>query len=449
LGCKSTNHVDEEITRPSVFERGEIRVAIENSSSSYFVFRGNPMGYHYDLLALFAQRYGLTVHLIVCKTPGEAMLLLQNDLCDLIAMNMTITGDRTKQALFTVPLRKSYQVLVQRKPDNWRRMYTAEAIEKSLIREPIHLAGKTITVSEGSSYITRLQNIMNEIGDTIYIQTEPVNEEELFERVASGEIDYTVCDDNDALLNGRNYPDIDSRTPISFKQNVAWAVHPHDTTLRDSLNFFLEDLKKSSGSAILFEKYYRYPPAKSSHHSQGRDAGVTPWDEEIQRASEQYGLDWVLVASLIYQESRFDPYATSSKGAFGLMQMIPETMASFGVDTLSSIEEHIIVGIRYLSYLNNQFSVSVPDSAERVKFMLAAYNSGPGHIIDAQKLAQKTNRSPALWSDVSVCLIEKCNPEVYRNDEDIKYGYCRGEAVVSYVDEILDRYKHYKIIFSI
>lgn len=435
--------------REGVFERGEIRAAIENSSSSYFVFKGRPMGYHYDLLTTFARQHNLSLRLIVCQTPAEAIALLEQDSCDLIAMNMTVLKERTNQMLFTVPFRESYQTLVQRKPENWRRLYTAEAIEKNLIRDPIGLAGKTVTVPEGSSYISRLQNIMEEIGDTIYIETVPLNEETLFEKVATGEIDFTVCDDCNALLNGRYYSDIDSKTPVSFKQKTAWAICYQDTTLCDSLNIFFTDFNNSSRSKILFEKYYRYPATKSSYHSQGKDSEITPWDAVIQKASAQYRLDWVLVASLIYQESKFDPYAVSPQGAFGLMQMIPETMAYHGVDSLSSIEEHITAGVRHLSQLNKQFSKSVPDSSERVKFMLAAYNAGSGHVLDAQKLAKKTHRNQALWSDVSACLIEKSDPLVYQNDKDIRFGYCRGALINSYVEDVLNRCQHYKTIFSI
>lgn len=447
--CDGDTRREEELARESALERGEIRAAIENSSSSYFVFKGKPMGYHYDLLTMFARQHNLSLRLIVCQTPAEAISLLEQDSCDLIAMNMTVLRERADRMLFTIPLRESYQTLVQRKPENWRRLYTADAIEKSLIRDPIGLAGKTVTVPEGSSYISRLQNIMEEIGDTVYIETTLLNEEDLFEKVASGEIDFTICDDCDALLYGRYHADVDSKTPISFKQRMAWATYRQDTALRDSLNVFLADFKNSSGAKILFEKYYRYPAAKSSHHSQGKDSEITPWDAEIQKASARYGLDWVLVASLIYQESKFDPYAVSPKGAYGLMQMIPETMAYHGIDSLSSIEEHIAAGVRHLSQLNKQFSKSVSDSSERVKFMLAAYNAGGGHVVDAQKLAKKTHRNPASWNDVSACLIEKSDPSVYQNDDDIRYGYCRGAFIGNYVEEVLSRCQHYKTIFSI
>lgn len=452
-GSHKKRHIAKEPMVESVFDREVLRAAIENNSSSYFVFKGTPMGYHYDLLSRYAQEHNLKLQLIVCQTPDEAIELLEAGACDVAAMNLAIFGERAKRIQFTTPLRESHQVLVQRRPHNWRRLYTAEGIEQSLIREPLGLAGKTVVVPEGSSYVLRLENIMEEIGDTIYIEKVQKNEEELFEDVAKGLIDYTVCDDNIATLNGRYYSDIDSKTPVSFKQKVAWGVNLRDTALCSSLNTFFEKFLKTTEATVLFNKYYRYPiacrMARASEHSQGTGGSITPWDDVLKQACEEHRLDWPLVASVIYQESKFNPEARSPKGAMGLMQMIPETMGRYGVDSLSTPEEHIVAGIAYLAYLNKQFEKSVSDSTERCKFMLAAYNAGLGHIYDAQRLAKSAGKNPELWDDVAVCILDKSNSEFCRNNDDVRHGFCRGDMIVGYVQEVLERYEHYKTVFLI
>ena len=157
--CNEPQPIDVEDVSMEIFVQNEIRVAIENNSSSYFIYRGAPMGYHYELLHRFAQKHGLTPRFITCKTPQEALEMLQNGDCDMIAMHLSITGERLKEVRFTTPLREVHQVLVQRKPDNWRTM-TAEGVEKSLIRQPLQLAGKTVVIPANSSFLSRLKNIM-------------------------------------------------------------------------------------------------------------------------------------------------------------------------------------------------------------------------------------------------------------------------------------------------
>jgi len=448
--CNGVKNAAVEDKSVEIFTNKEISVAIENNSSSYFIFRGAPMGYHYELLHRFAQLHGLTVRYITCKTPQEALELLRNGDCDMIAMHLSITGDRINQVRFTTPLREVYQVLVQRKPDNWRTTLTAEAIEKQLIHQPLQLAGKTITIPRNNSFSSRLRNIMQEIGDTIYIEEVNQTEEELFDAVAKGLIDYTVCDDIDATLNGRYYSNIDSKTPISFKQKAAWAVASNAAALCDSLNIFLNGFLKSSDAIVLYNKYYRYPiacrMARATQHSQGEGC-ITLWDETLKKACEKYGFDWFLVASLMYQESKFDIEARGAKGTFGLMQMMPETMEQFGIDSLCLPEEQIVAGVRYLASLEKIFKESVPDPFERKKFVVAAYNSGPGHILDAQRLAKKAGGNPAHWNDVAQKLLDKTNPEIYRTDEDVRHGYCKGTVTINYVNEIFERYEHYQTIF--
>jgi membrane-bound lytic murein transglycosylase F len=291
---------------------------------------------------------------------------------------------------------------------------------------------------------------MEEIGDTIFISEVEQIEEELFDAVAKGVIDYTVCDDLDATLNGRYYSNIDSKTPISFNQKAAWAVNLHAAALCDSLNFFLNDFLTSSEATALYNKYYRYPVAcrmvRATQHSQGEGC-ITLWDETLKQSCQKYGFDWFLVASLMYQESKFDVEARGPKGATGLMQMMPETMEQYGIDSLSFPEEQIIAGVRYLASLDKIFAESVAESSERMKFVVAAYNSGPGHILDAQRLTKKAKNNPAKWDEVAPKLLDKTDPSIYRTDEDIRHGYCNGPLTINYVNEIFERYTHYQTIF--
>ena len=157
--------------------------------------------------------------------------------------------------------------------------------------------------------------------------------------------------------------------------------------------------------------------------------------------------DWRLLASLVYQESQFLPYKKSWAGAVGLMQLMPKTAREFGAHDLLDPQENINAGTNYLRWLQNYWR-DIPNSGERVKFVLASYNVGTGHVQDARRLAEKYGKDPNIWEDnVAFFLLKKSQKEYY-DDEVVNFGYCRGEEPIRYVDEILKRYEHYKNLLT-
>jgi membrane-bound lytic murein transglycosylase F len=150
-----------------------------------------------------------------------------------------------------------------------------------------------------------------------------------------------------------------------------------------------------------------------------------------------------LLASLIYQESQFNPDKTSWAGAKGLMQLMPATAKQFGVTKISNPEDNLKGGVKYLKWLTDYWKEDIPDSTERIKFVMASYNIGPGHIRDARRLAKKYDSNPNVWTNsVEKFLLKKSNPKYY-NDSVVKYGYARGTETTKYVNDILGRYDHY------
>jgi membrane-bound lytic murein transglycosylase F len=203
---------------------------------------------------------------------------------------------------------------------------------------------------------------------------------------------------------------------------------------------------------VIYNKYFHNQRAASmvqSDYFAISSGKISAWDEAIKTYSEEIGWDWRLVASLIYQESRFNPKARSWAGAYGLMQLMPSTAVRFGVSRNSPPEEQIRAGIEFLKWLDDRFREQIPDDQERIKFILASYNIGPGHIIDAMSLAEKFGKDSKLWDhNVDEYLLKKSNPVFYR-DPVVKYGYCRGIETLDYVNQVLDRYEHYRNIIPL
>ena len=153
-----------------------------------------------------------------------------------------------------------------------------------------------------------------------------------------------------------------------------------------------------------------------------------------------------MLAALVYTESQFDPYAESEVGAYGLMQIIPETADHFNVGNYFEPDSNVYVGTKYLHYLDRYFSSQPIDSSERLKFVLAAYNAGPGHVLDAIRLANKYGKDATLWdNNVDYYLLHKNEPEYYR-DPLSKNGYCNGRQTYKYVRQVLETYNNYKNI---
>lgn len=430
-------------------KRGKIIAVTDFNSTNYFIYKGEPMGFHFELLKSFSDYVGLNLEVITENDINKSIVMLNEGAADILAVDLTVNSSRNKRIRFTEPISRTRQVLIQRKPNRWNTL-TGDEIEKSLIRNQLDLAGKTIYIQVGSSSFESLKNLEDEIGDTIGIIEIPYEAEELIALVAKREIDYAVCDENIAVVNSGYYPVIDVATPVSFSQNLAWAVRKDKSEkLANSLNSWILSFKNSNTYALLYAKYFRNSRSNNivkSDYYTINTGKVSPWDITIKSFSDSIKWDWRLLASLIYQESRFNPTVTSWAGAYGLMQIMPGTGKNFGIDIMASPENNIKAGVLYLKYLQDFFGTRIPDEKERLKFILAAYNAGAGNIVDAMKLAEKHGKNPLLWDDnVAYYLLKKMEP-VYYNDPVVQNGYCRGEESVNFVSEVLQRYSEYKNI---
>lgn len=429
-------------------EKGKLVVVTDYNSTSYFIYRGQPMGYQYQMLQELANYMGLRLEVKTSNDLEGSFNNLNKGEVDLIAINLTVTADRKEQVTFTYPHTQTRQVLVQRMPENHKSMHHSQ-LKDSLVSDQLQLAGKTVYVQKGSVYAKRLESLSNEIGEEINIIQVPVESEQLIQMVARGEIDYTIADENVAKVNKSYFPYLDVTTAVSFRQNLAWAVRKGSTELKDEIDTWLKDFKSTARYAVIYNKYFENQHSvsivKSDYYALG-SGKISRYDEIIKQESERIGWDWRLVSSMIYQESRFNPNAVSWAGAYGLMQLMPKTAARFGVGRKSSPESHIRAGVNFIKWLDNRFVEEITDPEERTKFVLASYNIGKGHVDDARRLADKYGADPNIWEDnVEVWLLNKSQPTYYR-DPVVKYGYARGIETYNYVKQVSDRYEHYKNI---
>ncbi len=436
-------------------KRGKLIALTRFNANTYFLYKGEPKGYEYELLTLFAKHLKVELEIIVPKVWSDIVPALYEGKGDIIAANLAITKERLKNVNFTKHHTTTRQVLVQKKPDNWRILKKHET-EKLLIRNQIDLIGKKIHVRKISPYEKRLKNLSEEIGGEIIIKyvSGEKETENLIKNVSEGKIDYTIADENIALINKSYYPNIDIKTPISFPQRIAWAVRPNSPLLLTEINKWIEKMRTSKDPTyyVIYNKYYKnkkfFKNRIKSDYYTTKTGKISEYDSLIKKYAEKNKIDWRLLAAQIFQESRFNSKEKSWAGAKGLLQVLPKTGKQFGVTDLYDPEKNIKAGTDYLNWLFEYWK-EIKDDKEKIKFVLASYNAGQGHIQDARRLCKKYGKDPFLWEDNVEFYIIKKNNKKFFNDSVVKFGYCRGEEPSNYVKEIFKTYEHYKKFIKI
>jgi len=436
----------------AIKEDGVLKAAVSYSSTSYFLYKGKPMGFEYELLQRLAKKLKLKLKVVVANDPEEQVRLLNSGEVDLIAHGLTITNEWKERVHFTEHLYITRQVLVQRKPANWAQI-SWSSLQKQIIHDPMDLLYDTVSVHKNSSYHTRLQNLSSEMGGNIIIDTlnQNLSADEVIKMVVDGKIKYTIADENIANIYASYYPNLKVDIPISFSQHIAWAVRKTSLHLGREINEWLLEERNSALYNVTYNKYFKntqsFKKREASNLYSINNNAISIYDETIKKYAKTLNLDWRLIASQIYQESRFNPQIESETGAKGLMQIMPVTTIGLGINDASDPEQSIEAGTRYLKTLFERFN-EIGDSITQMKFALASYNCGYYHVKDAQKLAVKNNLNPYQWEDnVENMLLELSNPENYRKSF-IEYGYVRGEEPVRYVMQIFERYEHYKELIN-
>ncbi len=418
--------------------RGSIRVLTRNNSVSYFLHKGIQQGFDYELMSLFAKEHDLRLEMIVPPTSQDLIPWLLEGRGDVIVASMTVTPERQKKVWFSPPYNVVTEVLVQRSDD-------------APIQSVEGLVGHSVHVRPSSSYRDTLKGLFSEGGGpTIVDADEGVETETLLGHVADGSIEMTVADSTILAVEQAWRDGLTSHLTLSGSKDIAIATRPNAPKLQAALEAFVlkhvkrDDAGKLRGSTeynVLKKQYFessrRAQDAAGAFKATGQ---LSPYDELMRTYSMQYGLDWRLMASQAYQESRFNPEAKSWVGAQGLFQVMPSTGAEMGFNNLKDPAQGTHAGIRYMSSLIDSFDKQIRFK-ERVRFALASYNAGRGHVEDARRLAKEMGLDPNVWfHNVEKAMLRLSEPAVHRR---MRHGYCRGTEPVRYVSEISLRYTNY------
>jgi peptidoglycan lytic transglycosylase F len=447
----------------AIRERGTLVVLAPYNSTTYFIYQGEPLGYEYELLQTFAKEHGVALKMIVATDPESLLPLLNSGEGDLAAARLIPTPENEAVVSFTRALYHTEPTLVQQAEAPSKAGEGADKalepgpadqlpevdIEARLITKPSQLAGKAVNLPEKSPYRRTLVELSDEIsGDVQVVEMGgKIQDETLAQKVARGEVQFTVMQENLAQLKEAEFKNLKVRPIVGRSHSVSWAVRKNSPELIGALNKWIEEKKDGPLFGTLYKKYFidrrRYLERVTSQYLTSTTGKLCEYDDLLKQYATDLNWDWRLLASQAFQESRFRPAARSWAGATGLLQLMPATAREFGVHDALDPVDNIRGAVKFLQWLQTFWAKRVPDENERLKFILASYNTGAGHVEDAQRLTVKYGGNPQVWDDVSYWLLQKSTQQ-YSSDPVVKFGFCRGLEPVNYVTLILERFDHYK-----
>lgn len=423
---------------PEIQARGELRALTLYSSTSYFIYKDREMGYEYELCEQLAASLGLKLRMVVVPNILALMDSLKAGAGDIIAYNVPLSHHVKSEFIPCGREFLTHQVLVQRR-DN-----------PDLVTDVTELPGKEVVVQRGTRYHTRLNHLNEELGGGLRIKAldeDSITAEDLIGQVAAGRIEYTVADNVQAQFNKTYYKNLHIATRLSFPQHSFWLVRKDAPMLAAAVNAWFKANVSSSDYKAINKRYFERSKGPSPFLTTGRiiapDGSISPYDDLFRRVGAEHGLDWRLLASIAYQESKFDARVVSWAGAVGLMQLMPRTAEAFGVsaDSLLYPEHNVLAAVRLLKRLERSF-LGAETQDDRQKLILAAFNCGAGHVMDARALARKYGKNPERWNDVCEFLLLKRLPAYYE-DPVCQQGYLRGNETADFVTEVWTRYRYY------
>ncbi len=443
-------------------KRGTLIVLAPYNATTYFIYRGEPLGYEYELLQSFAKSEGLELKMVVVADPKSLFSILNDGEGDIAADRLVPTPENNNDVAFTHALYRTEPVLVQQEePPEKAGKGTEKAlrpgpadqmpevdIQARLITQPAQLSGKTVTLPEQSPYSRTLVELSDEISGEIHVvEMGAVQDEELAQKVARGEVQFTVMQKNLADLKEAEFKNLKVRPIISKSHSVAWAVRKTSPELMKSLNSWIEEKQNGSLFDKLYQKYFidrrNYLERVESGFLTSTTGKLCPYDDLLKQHATELTWDWRLLASQAFQESRFKSDAHSWAGASGLLQLMPATARQYGVKNSLDPSDNVQGAVKFLIWLEGFWRERVTNEGERLKFVLASYNAGAGHVRDAQRLTEKYGGNAESWEDVSYWLLQESTQQ-YSADPVVKFGFCRGLEPVNYVSHILARFDRYK-----
>jgi membrane-bound lytic murein transglycosylase F len=368
------------------------------------------------------------------------LLWLQQGRGDIIAAQFSPRKAERDWLQFTAPYRAVRPLVARLRPDPLR-----EPSNGALLDAPLD----SVMISPWSPFAEEGYRFEDHAGRSVVRHVVPVlTPEQLLVEVVLGRHGAAVVSDARAAYQPEVFPVLEFEGPVGPPQPLRFGVRRNAPQLLAALDAWLGEADEQAAQAQLAKAYGhmvpRNGPLRTKRGVPVVGDSISPYDAWFRQHAYGMSWDWQLLAVMAYKESRFDSTVTSRKGAMGIMQLMPGTAARLGLDSTHAMEDHIRAAVRYLSKLDTMWRRAVPDPDQRLRFVLASYNAGPGHIIDAQRLAEQLDLDPRMWeNNVERAILLMALPAYYMRPG-MKNGYCKGSQVFHYVRDVVSMYAQLK-----
>lgn len=412
-----------------VAQSGELVVLTVNGPLTYFEdAQGLPTGFEYDLATLFAKEIGAKTAFVLVDDPTAIDRLLRNGQAHLAAAALARHFDFPGGLAWGPPYLTTQHQVVGRG--------TAGPRPKSLS----DLGSQRVGVIEESvaEYLLLAPQIESIRAERLPAGT---STSDMLERVARGDLEYALVESTRFTLARRYFPQIEILFDVGRPADYAWLVSTVDRRcILDAARPFFERIRKDGTLKRLVDRHFGHATRITAIDSvtlierlRTQLPSLQPHFMEAEAAS---GIDWRLIAAIGYQESHWDPLATSPTGVRGLMMLTDETASRMQIKDRLDARASIVGGARYLALLKDAMSPRLVEP-DRTFLALAAYNMGLGHLEDARILAQRAGLNPDNWQDVRQVLPRLAEPEHFQK---LKHGYARGFEAQRLVDNVRNYY---------
>ncbi len=403
---------------------GELRVVTRAGPFSFY--RGSDetlAGPEYELARRFARELGVRLKIMPVASFADIYAAIDSGRAHLAAAALKVPAAPIPGVAFAVPYERVHEHLIYRQ---------SEPRPGSLA----DIGDGDLQVAAGSAHARTLADASRRIPDLVWIENASTDTQALLDQVADGTIDYTIADSAEFALAHAVHPELRIAFDLPDTRALAWAVSARHRKFLGEVSAYFARMRSSGELASILMRYYGRAermdfvgPRDFLRQMQQRLPTYRKWFEQAAAASNE---NWRLLAAIAYQESRWDPHATSPTGAEGLMQLTPGTARESRVDDPDDPRESIFGGARYFKRVFDKIPAHVPEP-DRTWFALAAYNIGFGHLEDARVLAQRAGRNPDSWQAVREFLPLLAQPRWYAQTQN---GYAQGWEPVRYVDNV-------------
>lgn len=410
----------------AIREAGTLKLVTRNTPSTYFLEKGQPAGFEYELAKAFAEHIGVELDVTLAPSFGDIFKIIKDRDAHIAGANLTITPKREEQFAFSTPYLYTKSALIYR-------------IKQGRLppKQITDIIGRTLVVPENSSHVEALQSLQETFPEIRWQESRTDSAVDLLEKVHMREIDFTIMDTVTYESHRSYFPGVNKSLSLTEAQPLAWMYAPHpDRSLKLAMERFFAREETKQLIESLKDKYFNrqnrlsfFDTVTFRNHMRKRLPALKPYFLE---AEKNTGIDWQMLAAIAYQESHWNRKAVSPTGVRGIMMLTQATAKEVGVSDRTNAEQSIRGGAKYFKKVIGKIPERI-QGEDRVWFGLASYNIGYGHLEDARILTQRGGKNPDSWEDVRKFLPLLTKPQYYKT---LKRGYARGYEPVVYVKNI-------------